>query len=373
MRIALDMTWLKPMKSGGVEFYALNLINGIIKSKDNNKYFILTANDNDEYIKEKINNDIFTYIKCNTYANSVKQHLYWQNLHQYRILKKLNIDVCHFMVFEMPLYKCKRIKSVTNIHDIQAMHYPEYFSKFENMWFRFAWKRVLKIADKVIGISDFTCDDLRNNFKHKDNIETIYIPVTIDDKIETKFSDLSKQYNIKKNNYYYTVISMHKHKNLITLINMMEHIKRNKIKGIPNKLVVSGVGGPVKDKLLNIIKEKDLEDTVIVTGFVSNSDRNLLIKNSNCFLFPSVFEGFGMPPIEALGLGARVVTTNKASLKEVTKGKCVYVEDPYNIDEWIDRIKYVQTKEGKVITFKDYEPLNIARKYIKAYKDVYKK
>ena len=76
---------------------------------------------------------------------------------------------------------------------------------------------------------------------------------------------------------------MHKHKNLITLINMMELIKKNKIKGIPNKLVVSGVGGPVKDKLISIIKEKDLEDTVIVTGFVSNSDRNLLIKNSNCF------------------------------------------------------------------------------------------
>ena len=372
MRIGIDMTWLKPKKSGGVEFYAKNLLDGMLKLEDDNEYVLFLAKDNEDDLKNYFNDKRISFVTCNTSAFDVKKHLIWQNLSQYKILKKNNIDFCFFPVYEMPLYRCKKIKCVTTIHDIQAYHYPEYFSKLENIWFKMAWKKVLKIADKVVTISNYTKEDIKKIFKHKNNIQNLYEPVTLKLTEIGEFKELKEKYNIKENEYYYTVCSMHKHKNLITLIKVMKEIKDRNL-SIPNKLVISGVGGPNKDNLLNQIKEMGIEDNIIITDFVSNTERNTLIKNSNIFLFPSIFEGFGIPPVEAMILGTRVITTRETSLPEVTKEKCQYVTDPFGIDEWIEQIEKAQKIEPKQIEFDEYKDTTIARKYLDLFYEIMNK
>lgn len=363
MKIGIDLTWLKPKKSGGVESYLRNLLDGMLELDDKNEYVLFTSLDNDETFNEYLKDSRVKKIVCNTKANDVLGHLIWQNLKQYKILKENNIDFCFFPVYEMPLYKNKKIKTVTTIHDLQAIHYPEYFSYLEKVWFKLGWKAVLKNANRVVAISDFTKKDLINNFKTHHNITRIYNPIVLNDDIKVDFKELHQKYNIKKDNYYYTVCSLYKHKNLMTLINVMEHIK-DKENNIPNTLVISGVSGPQKEELQNIIKEKNLTQNIILTGFVSNEERNALIKNSNVFLFPSLFEGFGMPPIEAKMLGSRVITTKCASLKEVTKNKCSYVNNPTNVNEWIKKIKEIQKERKKSEKFIEYDKKNIAREYL---------
>lgn len=364
MRIGIDLTWLKPEKSGGVEAYAKNLLDGFIKLGDDNEYVLFLAKDNSDYLSKYFKDKKFIKITCNTSALNVKQHLIWQNLCQYKVLKKNNINFCFFPVYEMPIYKCKKIKNVTTIHDIQALHYPEFFSKLENIWFKLAWQRAITCSDKIVAITDYTKNDLKENFKHKNNIETIYNPVTLDNSEIEDFEEIKKKYNIKEKEYYYTVSSMHKHKNLITLIKMIKYIKENGINNIPDKLVISGVGGPNKDNLIKTIKEMGIEENIILTNFVSNSERNSLIKNSNVFLFPSIFEGFGMPPIEAMNLGVNVITTKCTSIPEVTKGKCNYVENALDEKEWVEEIRKVQNKETEKIVFDEYNTEKIARKYL---------
>lgn len=370
MKIAIDLTWLKPKKSGGVEFYIISLIQGFLNLKDDNSYVLFLAKDNFDYIYDKFKDKRISFVLCNTYANDVKGHLIWQNIHQYKILKKHNISFCFFPVYEMPIYKCKKIKCVTTIHDIQAYHYPQYFSKLENIWFNMAWKRVLKNCNKVVTITKYTKDDIIENFKTYNNLTYIYNPIVIDDKKILDFNKISKKYNIKKNNYYYTVCSMHKHKNLITLIETIKTIKEKNIKDIPNTLVISGVGGPNKENLKNIIKEYNLENNIIITDFVDDEIRNSLIVNSNCFLFPSLFEGFGMPPVEAMYLGAKVITTKCSSLYEVTKGKCDYVDDALSIEDWIDKIQNIQNKKRKKYHFEDYDLNVVSRKYLDLFYEV---
>lgn len=369
MKIGIDLTWLKPKKSGGVESYTRNLLDGFTKLEDKNEYVLLVAKDNEESLEHYCRDKRFTKILCNTKANNVKEHLIWQNLFEYRLLKKNNIDFCFFPVYEMPLYKCKKIKNVTTIQDIQACHYPEYFSKLENIWFRLGWKTAILNSNKIVATTDYTKQDIMNNFKHKNNIVTINIPIILNDFEIADFNEIKEKYNIKENEYYYTVCSMHKHKNLITLIKLIKEIKDNNY-NIPNKLVISGVGGPNKDKLLQIIKEMNIEDNIIITNFVSNEERNSLIKNSNIFLFPSIFEGFGMPPIEAMALEARVLTTKCTSLPEVTKGKCNYVNDPFDIKEWILEIEKMQNQEKKKIIFDEYNDTYIARKYLDLFYEI---
>lgn len=367
MKIGIDATWLKPEKSGGVEAFFKNVMDGLIKLKDENEYVLFVAKDNAEYLSKYFNDNRIKYVICNTYAFKVKQHLIWQNLFQYNILKKNNIKICFFPVYEMPIYKCRKIKCITTIQDIQAYHYPEFFSKFENIWFRIAWQRVLDVADKVVTTTEYTKQDIMKNFRHKNNIEMIHIPVVLKDNEMEEISKLEKKYNITKKEYYYTVCSMHKHKNLISLIKTLKRIKDKQIDNIPTKLVISGVGGPNKEKLLQEIKEMGIEENIVITNFVSNAERNSLMKNCNVFLFSSIFEGFGIPPVEAMELGAKVITTKCTSLPEVTKEKCYYVEDPFSEDEWIKQIINAQNKNSEIINFEEYKETKIAKKYLQLF------
>ena len=362
MRIGIDMTWLKPGKSGGVEFYTKNLIEGFSRLKDKNEYVLLLAKDNEEDIKKLINDKRFSFISCDTYANKVAGHLLWQNTKEYKVLKNNGINFCFFPVYEMPIYKSNKIKCVTTIHDIQAYHYPEYFKLHEKVWFKIAWKRVLKNCEKVITTTEYTKQDVLKSFKCKDNICPIHIPVNVNKNEVVNFEVIKEKYKVDKKKYYYTVCSMYKHKNLITLLKVIEKIKDRK--DIPNKLVISGVGGPNKETLVNQVKEMGIENNVIITGFVTTAERNTLIKNSNIFLFPSIFEGFGMPPIEAMMLGSNVLSTKCTSLEEVTMNRCEYVSDPFDIDDWINKIEKMQSKKAKEINFPEFSNEYIARKYL---------
>ncbi len=373
MRIGIDLTWLKPKVSGGVQFFAENLINGFLKLEDKNEYVLFLAKDNAEYLSNYFQDERVTKIVCNTKAFDVIDHLLWQNISLYHVLKKYHITFCYFPVYEKgPSYRCKKIKTVATLHDIQAYHYPEYFPKMLSIWFRYVWKKATTVCDKLVTITEYTRQDLMQHFTNLQEIAMIHVPVTLDNTEIEDFDQIKNQYSIEENNYYYTVCSMHKHKNLMTLIKVMKKIKENDEK-LPHKLVISGVGGPNKEALLQQIKEMNMEEDIILTNFVSNAERNSFMKHSNVFLFPSIFEGFGMPPIEALALGSKVITTNCTSLPEVTKGKCTYVENPFKEEEWIEKIKQVQSKKAQVITFEEYKDINIARQYLDLFYEIEKR
>lgn len=369
MKIGIDVTWLKPNKSGGVESYLRNLLDGFIKIDNNNEYILFCAKDNYESMSSYEKDKRFRIVVCNTYANAVLNHMMYINLKFFPKVKKYNIDCCFFPVYMMPIIKFNKIKCITTIHDIQAIHYPKYFSKFENIYFRIGWKAALNNSNKVVAITNYTKKDLINNFGNYKNIEVIYNPI-VTDQDEVSFNDIKEKYNLRKGKYYYTISSMHEHKNLISLIKTIKYIKEKNVNTIPNKLVISGIGGPNKEKLLSIIDEYRINDNIVITNFVSNAERNALIKNCNCFLFPSVFEGFGMPPIEAMRFGAKVITTKYTSLPEVTQNKCHYVSNPFDEKKWLKKIEEVQKKRIKKYRFEEYECCSIATKYLELFDNV---
>jgi len=182
-----------------------------------------------------------------------------------------------------------------------------------------------------------------------------------------------KKYNIEKFNYYFTVSSLLPHKNLITLLNVFKRISSENI-NLPKKLVISGVGGKMIKEIEDFTITNNLEDKILLTGFVNNSERNSLYRYCKAFLFPSVFEGFGMPPIEAMICGANVLTTKETCIPEVTQNKAIYIDNPFDSSEWIDKmLNFASTKlDYSGFDFSKYELSNVVSQYYYLFHEFFK-
>lgn len=363
MRIGIDLLWVRPGKNGGTESYIRNVLDGFLQFAEGDYKFVLFVSKDNGETFSKYSKDMFETVVCPVETDNFIRRVIWENMHLSLFGKKEGIDIWFMPVYSIPFFMgC--VPTVTVIHDLQAIHYPEYFSKFRNLYFRMAWKNDCKRSTRIITISEFCKRDIIEHYKvSPKKITVIYNPIIALEESED-FAVVSQKYGIKKNEYYYTVSSLAKHKNLITILKALRILK---VQGQKKKLVISGVKVNAEGELFKFIEANDLQDSVVYTGFVSNRVRNALYDNCKKFLFPSVFEGFGMPPLEAMIRGVSVLTTKEASLYEVTEGKAEYVNDPYDEAEWAIKMNYLHQKitDNDIVQISSkYRPELIANMYI---------
>lgn len=369
-RIGIDLLWVRHNKVGGTESCIRNLLNGILECHDNRiQFYLLVSLDNYDSFKEYGTGDFLKLEKCNVKTNSRVKRVLWQNLFLKRKLKELGIDTCLQPGFDKPFFGTRGIRYYTTIHDLQAMHYPEYFNAFRVLWMHICWKNATRSSYKVIAISDYVKKDIEEHYpQSKGKVIVMYDSIDIDEQ-EIMDEKYLEKYGIKRKCYYYTVSSLFEHKNLKTAIYMIAELKkRNSSMLYP--LVISGIGGTSRKPLVKLIDSLEIQNYIIFTDFVTNQERNTLYKFSKVFLFPSIFEGFGMPPIEAMIMGCPVLTTNCTSLPEITEGLCNYVVDPFDQCEWAERIEgdimYPKRSDVEQLRIK-YNKTIIANNYIEMF------
>ena len=367
-KIAIDLLWLRPKQVGGTEFYIRNLLDGFLKLEEPFQFVLLVSQDNKDTFSNYTQDKRFSLLETNVLSANIGKRILWQFFCQNQFLRRHGIRRCFIPVYCRPLFN-GGITYVNTIHDLQAAHYPQYHPFYEVAYSKLCWWLDTHWSKQIVATTDWVKNDIIDRYHIRDDkITTIHIPITVNYTEKITREDLLKKYNIEENEYYYTVAQLIPHKNLGTLIEVMRRIKEQGI-DLPRKLLVSGVNGKSKHELEQQIKDKGLEQQVILTGFVQDAERNALYKYCRAFLFPSVFEGFGMPPIEAMLFGSIVITTNRTSIPEVTQGKANYVTDPYDPDEWV-RVMISPEDHIKEFDFTAYDQMKLTKKYYELLKAV---
>lgn len=361
LNIAVDLLWLRPKQVGGTEFYIRNLLDGFLQLKEPFHLFLLVSKDNRESLEHYGGDERIDILETGVVSANIAGRILWQFFCQNRFLKKHGIRRCFVPVYCRPLLN-GGITYVNTIHDLQAAHYPEYHPFHEIAYSKLCWWLDAHFSKHIVAISDWVKEDIMIRYHVKpDRITTIYNPITVDEKEMADFKRPADKYGILEGEFFYTVAQLIPHKNLNTLIAVMERIKERKI-DLPCRLLISGVNGESRRKLEEQIRERGLEQEVTLTGFVENDERNVLYRYCRAFLFPSVFEGFGMPPVEAMLFGAVVIATDRACIPEVTQGKANYVKDPYDVEEWI-RVMQDPVNRIAEVDFGAYDQMKLTEKY----------
>lgn len=266
-------------------------------------------------------------------------------IYQNTILFKVhyNLKTNNKFVLHKPWYRkwhkslrgVKNLKKVLTIHDCIAFKHPEWFDD-KIFSYLLKWTKCIEESDFFIFVSESSRTDFLKKFSsvaEEKTAVTLLGPSLNDIDRTSKLTrlDLYKQFGIPADRpYFLSVCTLEPRKNLARLIKAFALFKVRTLS--PASLVLTGAQGWGEDLSLIIHNCKMSRDDVIFTGYVKDSVLPPLYNNCLAFVYPSLYEGFGLPVLDALKMGAPVISSNSSSIPEVT-GDAAILIDPYNINE----------------------------------------
>ena len=344
MRIGVNALFLIPGKVGGTEVYLRNLLTHLAVIDNKNEYVLFTNKENSGTFK--IGQTNFREVLCPIRASFRPARVVWEQLFLPFQVKRYRIDVLHSPGYTAPvMVPCC---SVVTIHDMNCFYYPEDFSKLTTFFLKLLVPAAARRSNEIITVSRSSKKDIVQILKIPENkICVIYeagsshlsVPIAIKNKLREKFKE---RHGIDRK-FILAVSVSHPHKNLHRLIEAYDILyKRYQI---DRQLLIVGTEGRAQSVLVNLTKERSLEKRIIFTGWIPDEDLSLLYSEAELFVFPSLFEGFGIPLLEAMAHVTPVVSSNTTSLPEVV-GDAAFLVDPYNVEEIAEAMYRVLTEEN---------------------------
>jgi glycosyltransferase involved in cell wall biosynthesis len=262
---------------------------------------------------------------------------YWRSFHLSHQLPKDGIEIFHGLSHEIPYnFPKKQVKSIVTIHDLIFLRLPHMYSFFDRIIYEKKFRYSCETSDRIVAVSRQTADDIVEFFNiSPEKIDVVYQgcnPVFNTEVPMIEKEILRMKYLLPKSFILY-VGTIEERKNLLTLIKALHYGK------IDMPLVVIGKHTPYLNKVIEFIERHSLIN-IIFCDIVHNQDLPGLYQLANLFVYPSIFEGFGIPILEALYSKVPVITSRASSMTEVGGDFTIYV-DPNNVEEMAAAIKKV--------------------------------
>lgn len=308
------------------------------------------------------------------YPGSKSIKSYWRSLGIIQNLKSDNIDVFHGLSNEIPFgLKNAGIQSVVTVHDLIFIRYPEYYALFDRIIYKLKLRYAISSADKIIAISNQTRKDLIHYFNvESDRIKVIY--QNCDPIFFTKASvenkhKVQKKYNLPER-YILNVGTIEERKNLLLVIKALKDIK-------DIHLVVVGKDTPYSTRVKSYIMSHDLQQRVHFIKNADHSDLPAIYQSAQLFVYPSRFEGFGIPIVEALHSGIPVIAATGSCLEEAGGPGSIYIDpdDEASLARQINMVLGNSEQRNRMIRagydhVKNFSDEKIATEVIEVYKEV---
>lgn len=363
MKIAIDIREAGQGKTGK-GWYNFSLVEAILKQDPNNQY-LLYANAPSSAATGKSGSAAnpkspFAHHKNVTIKNITARSFAWH----YQVLKDLKAEKVDLFFaptsYIIPALAPKSIKTIITVHDMVAFLYPSSHSLKAVLIERLTLRKALKKTSAVFVVSENTKKDLLKKFKYPESrIYLTYCAPSEFFKQEITAKDLEtvrKKLKLPEK-FVLAVGTLEPRKNFANLIKSFVIIKR---KHPDFKLVIVGKKGWKFDSIEEALKQYKLENEVIFPGYLEDSELQKVYRLATVFVFPSLYEGFGIPPLEAMLSGCPVVSSNVASLPEVI-GEAGLLIDPRNALKIADAVSSLITDEHVRNTLIEKGKANAAR------------
>lgn len=344
MKIVLDLTIIRDKnKITGIERVAIESVRGILENeiKKDNEFYILTSKLGKEVVLEEFNYILNGDVKI--YSSPIQNRIYTDQIWSPLIINKIKPSFVYYTTLGLPLINNFPFYMI--IHDAVAWEMPETISAGMKYYYKPLIQRAVKHKklNKIMTVSNFSKNEIVKHLNIEDSkIFVNYLGISKEISLNNILdSNLVKNQYAIEGDYIIALGTLEPRKNIEGLITAYTKLKEKY--GIEEKLVIVGRKGWSDSFEIN----PKVKDEIIFTGYVSNDHLSSLLLYSKLFVFPSYYEGFGLPLIEAMSLGVPVLSSNKASLPEIGGEACQYF-NPYDIDEFTDSLYQLLTNNKKL-------------------------
>ncbi len=359
----------------GLGNYSRFVVNNLAEQFIHDEFLFFSPNEAKGKIRMLISkNQNLKFLFPEKKMNSISKN-YWRSWGIAKDIIKNKPDIYHGLTNELPLSIEKTgIPSIVTIHDLIFLNYPRFYKSIDRKIYNYKAQKACENATHIVAVSQCTKRDLVKHYKISPNkISVVYQGCS------TKFmqkasnedkEELASKFNLPQN-FILSVGTIEERKNLLLVL------KALKVSNLNNKLVVVGRHTKYMNKLTSFIAENKMQEQVIFLKEVDANDLPLIYQQASLFVYPSLYEGFGIPVIEALHSEVPVIAATGSCLEEAGGESSLYV-NPHDYKDLAEKMKWVlgdKQQQNRMISeslnhVKQFEHAKLTKQMMDLYKNV---
>lgn len=332
MRIAINAADLDHLRIDGTRIYIQNILKNFgLRSHED--HFLI-------YHKNKFNPELIFPVFDNYSIKKLPFPFYWTQTRFAWEIFRTRPDVLWMPMHSLPYLRSKKTKTVVTIHDLAFKFFPQFFNKKDLRRLNFFTDYAVRNADRLIAVSNSTKKDILKLYPalHEEKIKVIYHGYDKDSFNENisgeEMNEVKSRYGLpaspagrRVSRYVIYVGALQPRKNLDVLVDAFESLRRDESYKDIGLVIAGDLGWMYKD----FLKRIENNPAITAIGKFETRDLPMLLRGAEALIFPSLYEGFGLPALEAMACGVPVVAADNSSLAEIV-GEAGILFDAYSRD-----------------------------------------